>query len=133
MTRACKSFLPELIEERVAQLVDETGELDEGSVEELLEEVVDYLLGFIDEPSLIRSAPELVDLLLWEPLPFRPWLAMMEFGSRPSVGAALAWVITDWVSRATLHDLAEELTGDVVLRVVGELLTLMEPPQSLLS
>jgi hypothetical protein len=82
---------------------------------------------------LIRSAPELVDLLLWEPLPFRPWLAMMEFGSRPSVGAALAWVITDWVSRATLHDLAEELTGDVVLRVVGELLTLMEPPQSLLS
>jgi hypothetical protein len=133
MIRGCKSFLLELIDERAAELVGETGDLDEGAVEALLEELNDYLLEHIDEPSLIRSAPELVDVLLWETLPFRPWLAMMEFGSRPSVGAVLAWVITDWASRATFHDLAEELTDGVASRVVGILLTLTEPSLPRLS
>jgi hypothetical protein len=32
------------------------------------------------------------------------------------MGAVLAWVITDWVSGAALHDLAEEVTGGIALQ-----------------
>jgi hypothetical protein len=133
ITRACKSFLLELIDERAADLVGESGELGEGSVEALLEELDDYLLDHIDEPSLIRGAPELVDVLLWETLPFRPWFSMMEFGSRPSVGAVLAWVITDWALRAALYDLVGELTDGVALRVVQALLARTDPSLPRLS
>lgn len=123
---SCKS----LIIERATGQADaadavEGRDLDEFFAWELLNELEELVLDeFIDEPHLVRTAPDLMVELMWESLPARGWVKLQDSGPTTSVGAMLGWVITHRVVTSALAQLRTEAAAagdEAVLAVVRAL------------
>lgn len=98
---------------------------------ELLDDLDELMLELLDEPELVRKAPELMDELMLESLPRRAWIKLQDSGPTASLSASVSWMITDRVVEHALVELEEHARAvdDATLAaLVGALVAELESP-----